>query len=401
MIATLAIVTACTALAIWIYLLAMRGGFWRCGEREDRQPSSPDPVSWPPVVAVIPARNEADMLPGSLGSLLRQDYPGPFSVVLVDDNSEDDTRTVAGQIAAAAPDRLAVVSGTPLPAGWTGKLWAMHQGVEAARTKAPEYLLLTDADIAYDPHALRQLVRRAEAEGRVLVSLMAKLRCASRAEQLLIPAFIFFFQKLYPFAWVNRPRKRTAAAAGGCMLVRRTALEAAGGIGSIRGALIDDCTLGTTMKRVGPIWLGLASSVHSLRPYPAFADIRNMVTRSAYAQLHYSPWLLAGTVAGMIATYLAAPMLAAFGSGEARAVALGAWALMATAFLPTLRYYRVSPLWAPALPAIAAIYLGFTVESAWQHARGRGGMWKGRAQARLTGLAPTMHPGDGTDRGDH
>ncbi len=385
MIATLGIALAGISSAIWIYLLAMRGGFWRCREREDRQLPRSDPASWPSVVAVIPARNEADMLPGSLGSLLRQEYPGPFSVILVDDNSEDGTRAVAGEVAAAAPGRLAVVAGAPLPAGWTGKLWAVHQGIEAARGKAPEYLLLTDADIAYEPQALRSLVRRAEAEGRVLVSLMAKLRCASRAEQLLIPAFIFFFQKLYPFAWVNLPRKRTAAAAGGCMLVRRSALEAAGGIASIRGALIDDCTLGATMKRAGPIWLGLANGVHSLRPYPAFADIRNMVTRSAYAQLQYSPWLLAGTVVAMILTYLAAPMLTVFGGGTARLLALATWALMSTAFLPTLRYYGVSPLWSPALPAIAAIYLGFTVESAWQHARGRGGMWKGRAQARPAG----------------
>ncbi len=401
MIVTLGTVTACISSATWIYLLAMRGGFWRCREREDRQSPCSDPVSWPSVVAVIPARNEADMLPGSLGSLLQQDYPGAFSVVLVDDNSDDGTRAVAGQIAAGAPGRLAVVAGASLPAGWTGKLWAMHQGIVAAQSKAPEYLLLTDADIAYEPQALRGLVRRAEAEGRVLVSLMAKLRCASRAEQLLIPAFIFFFQKLYPFAWVNRPRKRTAAAAGGCMLVRRAALETAGGIAAIRGALIDDCTLGATMKRAGPIWLGLASGVRSLRPYPDLAAIRNMVTRSAYAQLHYSPWLLAGTVAGMITTYLAAPMLATFGSGMVRALGLATWALMTTAFLPTLRYYGVSPLWSPALPAIAAIYLGFTVESAWQHARGRGGMWKGRAQAQLTGLAPTMPPGGGMNRADH
>ena len=400
MIATLGIVTAGISSAIWIYLLALRGGFWRCREREDRQLPHPDPARWPSVVAVIPARNEADMIPGSLGSLLRQDYPGPFSVILVDDNSEDGTRAVAGTVAAVAPDRVAVVAGAPLPDGWTGKLWAMHQGIEAARSKAPEYLLLTDADIAYEPLALRSLVRRAEAEGRVLVSLMAKLRCASRAEQLLIPAFIFFFQKLYPFAWVNRPRKRTAAAAGGCMLVRRSALEAAGGIASIRGALIDDCTLGATMKRAGPIWLGLANGVHSLRPYPAFSDIRTMVTRSAYAQLHYSPWLLAGTVVAMILTYLAAPMLAAFGGGPARVLALATWALMSAAFLPTLRYYGVSPLWSPALPAIAAIYLGFTVESAWQHARGRGGMWKGRAQARPAGLASTMHSEDGGGRAD-
>ena len=400
MIAALGIVTAGISSAIWIYLLAMRGGFWRCREREERPSARPDPVCWPSVVAVIPARNEADILPASLGSVLRQDYPGPFSVILVDDNSADGTSAVAGAVGAGAANRLAIVAGAALPAGWTGKLWALHQGIEAARSKAPDYLLLTDADIAYEPQALRRLVRRAEAEGRVLVSLMAKLRCASRAEQLLIPAFIFFFQKLYPFTWVNLPHKRTAAAAGGCMLVRRSALEAAGGIASIRGALIDDCTLGATMKRVGPIWLGLANGVHSLRAYPVFSDIRAMVTRSAYAQLHYSPWLLGGTVVGMMLTYLAAPALAVWGSGVTRTVALATWVMMSASFLPTLRYYGASPLWSPALPAIAAIYLGFTVESAWQHARGRGGMWKGRAQARRTGIAPTMHSDDARERPD-
>jgi hopene-associated glycosyltransferase HpnB len=380
----LATLCALLALAVWIYLLCARGGFWRCAQRDDRDEPEADPSRWPTVVAVVPARNEADMLGHSLVSLLRQDYPGPFSVILVDDNSDDGTLQKArGLAATAAAGRLAIVQGEALAAGWTGKLWAVAQGVARADTSStpPDYLLLTDADIGYGPDALRRLVRRAEAGGPVLTSLMAKLRCVSLAERALIPAFIFFFQMLYPFAWVNRRDASTAAAAGGCMLVRREALAKAGGIGSIRGALIDDCALAARLKQRGPIWLGLTERVHSLRPYPHFGDIRRMVARSAYAQLRFSPGLLAATVLGLALAYLAAPLIAVFGSGIARTAAVAAWVLMAIAFLPTLRFYRLPPWWAPALPAIAAVYLGFTLDSAIQHARGRGGLWKGRAQA--------------------
>jgi len=374
---------ATLSLLVWIFLLAGRGHFWRCRERDDRDLPAADPAPWPAVVAVVPARNEADMLPLSLPSLLQQDYPGAFSVVLVDDNSDDATCAVARALASAAPGRLDIVQGAALVPGWTGKLWALNQGIDRAGAFAPppKYLLLTDADIAYERGALCSLVRRAEARKLALVSLMAKLRCLSLAERALVPAFIFFFQMLYPFAWVNRPERATAAAAGGCMLVLRTALEEAGGIASIRGALIDDCALGARLKGQGPVWLGLTERARSVRPYPRVDDIRRMVARSAYAQLRYSPWLLAGTVAGLALTYLAAPLIAVLGSGWARAVAAGAWSLMALSFLPVLRFYRRSPLWAPALPLIAAVYLVFTLDSAVQHARGRGGAWKGRVQA--------------------
>jgi len=374
---------ALLALAIWVTLLVARGGFWRCAERDDRDEPAAGPLRWPSVVAVVPARNEADMLAHSLGSLLGSEYPGPFSVILVDDNSDDGTLALARELAARAAGRLTVVAGTPLPVGWTGKLWAMHQGIARAEAlaAAPDYLLLTDADIGYRPRALQALVQRAEAGGLVMVSLMAKLRCRSRAERALIPAFIFFFQMLYPFAWVNRGDTRTAAAAGGCMLVRRTALAAAGGVASIRDALIDDCALAARLKQQGPIWLGLTERVSSLRPYPSFGDIRRMVARSAYAQLRYSPWILAGTVAALALAYLAAPLIALLGSGVAQALATVAWILMAVAFWPTVRFYRGSPIWAPLLPAIAAIYLGFTLDSAREHMRGRGGRWKGRTQA--------------------
>jgi hopene-associated glycosyltransferase HpnB len=252
----------------------------------------------------------------------------------------------------------------------------------AAPPPPPDYVLFTDADISYDaPDALARLVRGAEARGLALTSLMVKLRCESFAERLLVPAFVFFFDMLYPFAWVGDRKKATAAAAGGCMLVRRAALSRAGGVEAIKGALIDDCTLGAVMKRQGPIWLGLTERVVSLRPYPSFHDIRRMVVRSAFAELRFSPLRLLGTLAGMLVTYVAPPLLAIFGSGPAQILGAAAWLLMAISFQPTLWLYRCSPLWGVALPAIAAIYTGFTVESAIQHWRGRGGAWKGRFQA--------------------
>lgn len=380
------VVTAAISLAIWAYLLLGRGFFWLAAERDDLPPAtSPPGGGWPSVTAVIPARNEADMIPQGLGSLLAQDYPGPFRIILVDDQSDDGTAAVARRLAETSgkADRLLVSSGEPLPGGWTGKLWAVSQGIAAASGEPdpPRYLLLTDADIAYDPDALSRLVSRAEAGRNVLTSFMVRLRCESFAERLLIPAFVFFFAMLYPFRWVNRPGHAMAAAAGGSMLVDRRALEAAGGIASIRAALIDDCALGARMKAHGPIWLGLTDHVRSLRPYPSFGDIRRMVARSAYAQLRYSPLLLAGTVLGMAVTYLAPPALAIIADGPARWLAASAWAAMTLSFVPFVRFYRLAPAWALALPLVAVVYLAFTVDSAYQHWRGRGGMWKGRAQA--------------------
>jgi hopene-associated glycosyltransferase HpnB len=386
-----ATVVALLALAAWIALLLGRGMFWLCSERDDRDEPAASPIRWPAVVAVVPARNEAEMIGRSLPSLLQQDYPGPLSVILVDDNSDDGTLARARALAAGADGRLVIVQGAALPPGWTGKLWALTQGVARAEASGapPDYLLLTDADIGYEPGALRGLVRRAEAGGLALASLMAELRCRSLVERALIPAFVFFFQMLYPFPWVNRGDARTAAAAGGCMLVRRIALAAAGGIGSIRDALIDDCALASRLKRQGPVWLGLTHRVASLRAYPFLGDIRRMVARSAYAQLRFSPWLLAATVAGLALAYLAAPAITLAAAGSARWIAAAAWMLMALAYWPMLRFYRRSPLWAPMLPAIAAVYLAFTLDSAVQHARGRGGLWKGRVQAGVS--AATAH----------
>jgi hopene-associated glycosyltransferase HpnB len=312
-------------------------------------------------------------------------------VILVDDQSGDGTAEAAAAAAGAlqAEDRLTVVSGAPLPAGWTGKLWAMKQGVTLADSLQPRptYLLLTDADIAYDQGVVRRLVARAEARSLVLNSLMVKLRCESLAEKALIPAFVFFFQMLYPFAWVNRRTHPMAAAAGGCMLVRAAALEAAGGIDTIRSSLIDDCALGRAMKRQGAIWLGLSDSAHSLRPYPRFEDVRRMVSRSAYDQLNYSPLLLAGTIVALTAACLAPLLHAIFGSGLAQAFGLMTWGLMTIAFLPINRFYRLPPLWAACLPILASCYMAFTVDSAAQHWRGKGGLWKGRVQARRAGAA--------------
>ena len=379
---TAELLIACLVLAVWVYLIAFHGGFWLMRERDDVD--EPDPRrAWPSVTAVIPARDEAKLLSQSLGSLLAQDYPGRFSIVLVDDQSSDGTAAVARSVGAAAKFNVAVVPGQALPFGWTGKVWAMQQGIAytEAGSDQPDYLLFTDADIAYESDAVRRLVARAKERDLVLTSIMAKLNCESLAERALIPAFVFFFQMLYPFHWVNRSAASTAAAAGGCMLVDRRALERAGGIVKVRNALIDDCALAALLKTQGPLWLGLSNRVWSLRAYPRFGDIRSMVARSAYAQLRYSPFLLIATILAMIFAYLAPPFFAIFGNFPANLLAFAVWALMALAYLPILQFYRISPLWAVALPVIAAAYAAFTLESAYQHWRGRGGLWKGRSQA--------------------
>jgi hopene-associated glycosyltransferase HpnB len=335
-----------------------------------------EPAVWPSVVAVVPARNEVDVIQASLSSLLAQDYPGDFQVVLVDDQSDDGT----GQRARALNNsRLMVLSGEARPAGWTGKLWAMNRGAEQAGQ--PEFLWFTDADISHSPDNLRRLVARAEDGNRVLVSLMARLHCGTAAEHFLIPAFVYFFDMLFPFGAVNSTHSPIAAAAGGCMLVRRAALEKAGGIAAIRHNLIDDCALGRVMKRQGPIWLGLTDRAVSMRPYNHIAEIRHMVARSAYAQLGYSPLMLIGTLLGLALVYLAPVAAALFGWGVSQMAGWLAWLIMAGMYVPMLRFYRLSWLWGLALPLVGLFYAAFTLESAIQHWTGRGGMWKGRAQA--------------------
>lgn len=378
---------ASTVLAIWAYLLLARGGFWR-GTAADE--TLPPRAPFPAVAAVIPARDEAVCVGETVASLLRQDYPGDFRLVLVDDQSRDGTAQVARAAAAQAGKAalLTVISGRPLPAGWTGKVWAQQQGFDHvnALPQPPDYVLFTDADIAYGAGALAALVGRAQGQRLVLTSLMVKLRCNSLAERAFIPAFVFFFQMLYPFAWAGDRRRATAAAAGGCMLVERQALRQAGGLAAIRAALIDDCALAGLLKTSGPIFLGLTDRVHSIRAYPTPGEIRAMVSRSAYAQLGYSPAALAGTIVGLALTYLAPVGLALFAAGPAQFVGLFVWLLMALMFRPTLRLYGLRAFWGLALPAIAAAYMAFTLDSAYQHARGRGGMWKGRAQANISDL---------------
>jgi len=376
---------AALCLALWVYLIAARGRFWMAAVRD--QARTPDPAQPPPVTAVIPARNEADFIAASVGSLLKQDYAGPLAVIVVDDDSSDGTADKA-RAAAGSERPLMVLSGEGPPPGWTGKLWSLQRGVDAAgrHSPPPEYILLTDADIVHAPDSVSSLVARARAGGTVLTSLMAKLRCESLAERSHVPAFVYFFEMLFPFRRVNRPDAATAAAAGGCMLVRADALRAIGGIASVRNALIDDCALARKLKSVGPIWLGLTDRVSSLRPYAGFAEVRQMVSRSAYAQLGYSPWLLAATTAGMALVFLAPPLLAVFADGLARWLGLTAWLLMALSFQPMLRFYRLSPLWGAALPGIAFLYMLYTLDSAYRHMRRRGGEWKGRVHANATSL---------------
>ena len=389
MFAELCLLIAALGLVSWIYLIAGRGEFWRTTKFDDLAPA-PDRANWPAIAVVVPARDEAAGVARCVTSILSQPYPGRLSMILVDDQSQDGTAELAADAAAAigASARLTMLSGRPLPSGWTGKLWAVKQGLAQVDgwPVQPDYVLLTDADIVYSGDVLTRLVARAESEQLAMTSIMAKLRCESLAEKYLIPAFIFFFEMLYPFAWVRNRRHATAAAAGGCILARWDALKNAGGIDAIRGSLIDDCALGAKLKAQGPVWLGFSHDVISVRASDTVADVGRMISRSAYAQLRYSPLILAGTVAGMALVYLAPVVNVLFGHGLTAAFAAIAWLLMALAFQPTLRYYGQSVFWGPALPAIALAYLVFTVNSALQHMQGRGGMWKGRAQAQVSNL---------------
>ncbi len=385
---------AALACAVWVYLALGRGGFWR-GLQDDRamhealRATAGAMRSWPAVVAVIPARNEAELVGETVASLLAQRYAGRLSVIVVDDHSDDGTAEVAAHAAVTAGcrARLTVLASPALPADWTGKLWAVATGVAHADRLPgpPRFLLLTDADIRYTPDAVAALVSSAVEHRLVLSSLMVKLRCVSLAERTLIPAFVFFFQMLYPFAWVNQPHRRTAAAAGGCMLVDRAALQSAGGIAAIRGALIDDCALAGRLKPQGAIQLALGEQVQSLRAYPSFSDIRRMVVRSAYAQLRFAPWRLALVVIAMAMVFVAPVVFAIAGSGWTQALGLVAWVLMALLFAPMTRRYGVPAWWCVGLPVVASVYLAFTVESAFQHARGRGGLWKGRVNGSPVG----------------
>ncbi len=409
---------ALISLGIWIYLLVGRGQFWRTDQQLAAQlttesaAGSPELSAWPPIAIIIPARNEAELIAQTLSSLFEQDYPGDYQIYLVDDHSSDDTANIA--IATAIVhnccDRLQVIAAAALPDGWTGKLWALDQGIATAtghgltdqrpESFLPEYFLLTDADIEHDRHNLKNLVLKARTENRDLVSLMVRLRCDSFWEKLLIPAFVFFFAKLYPFRQVNDPNHPMAAAAGGCSLVKREAIAAIGGIASLRDALIDDCTLAAKVKhrpqakhrppltdrpetKYHNIWLGLSPTTYSRRPYENLDSIWQMVARTAYTQLNYSPLLLLGTLVAMYLVYLAAPI------GIITSVITHRWdlliinlityTLIIVSYIPIARFYQIAMIYPICLPAIGLLYSLMTVDSARQHWQGQGGKWKGRS----------------------
>lgn len=385
------LITITLNLIIWIYLLIFRGKFWLADQR--LLPILETEIEkikyWPSISVIIPARNEAKLLRKTLKSLLHQDYPGNLKIILVDDNSRDNTANVAKYIALQNDyfTKLEVISAADLPRDWTGKLWAIHQGINHAKQQipAPDYFLFTDADIEHNSTNIRQLIIKAEQENLALVSLMVKLQCKTLTEALMIPAFVFFFQKLYPFRWVNNPQNSTAAAAGGCILIRHQVLDEIGGIEIIKNALIDDCSLATAVKQKSTnkkIWLGLTSDTKSRRSYPDLFSIWTMVARTAFTQLNYSPLLLVATVIGMKLIYLV-PSLGIilgviFSWWEIVAIAFLARILMFFAYLPIIRFYQLSPIYAMSLPTVALIYTLITIDSAWRHLQGRGGYWKGR-----------------------
>jgi hopene-associated glycosyltransferase HpnB len=374
------------SLLIWVYLLLGRGGFWRI--RPDAAPAfASDPVR---IAVIIPARNEADVVGAAVASLLRQAGNHSIQIFLVDDGSTDSTTQAAREAAQAADaaERLTVIASRALPAGWSGKLWAIEQGVKLAQKAAAEaaFYLFTDADIEHAPDSLSKLVSIAKARSCDLVSFMVQLHCETLPEKWLIPAFVFFFFKLYPPAWIADPRHSTAGAAGGCMLIRPAALERAGGIQDIRQEVIDDCALAARVKRSGGrLWLGPSATTRSIRPYGGLSDIGRMISRSAFNQLRHSTLLLMLSIVGMVITYLLPPALVLFSGHRAVPVILGAaaWLLMMLSYLPVLRVYRLSLLWALALPAAAIFYCGATCHSAWKFWSGRGGEWKGRIQDPL------------------
>lgn len=377
---TASIILGACSLLIWTYLLLGRGFFWRISRAA--VPPFQASAKSPRVVAIVPARDEADVIGTVVEGLLTQrgvDLP----VIVVDDGSSDGTADVARSVAAklGRSAQLTIVPSAPLPPGWTGKLWAMQQGIERAREFQPEWLFLSDADVVQGENTVAPLASLAAAGSYDLASFMVRLRCKSFAEKLLIPAFVYFFFKLYPPAWIRDEHDRTAGAAGGCVLLRRSALDRAGGLDAIRGEIIDDCSLAQLIKRSGGrLWLGLTEESHSIREYESFGAIERMVSRTAFSQLNHSALLLLGTVLGMALTYLIAPLLLLSGSVVAAALGIVSWAVMAGTYLGMVRYYRLSAVWAFTLPAAAVFYVAATVHSALKFWSGAGGEWKGRAQ---------------------
>jgi len=377
------------SLAIWLVLFFSWGKFWRIWESDADHSVVSAPQYWPRVTAVIPARNEAASIAAVIVALARQDYPGEFSAIIVDDHSEDATAELARNagIESGAQSRFQVITAPNLAAGWTGKLWALNSGIGVATAKnpAPEFLWFTDADVAHGPDTLRRLVTRAQQNNLDLTSLMVLLESQTFAERLLIPAFLYFFLMLYPPNWIANPRAKTAGAAGGCILLHRTALERIGGLASIRNEIIDDCSLARAVKRSGgKIWMGLTRASHSLRGDSGLAEIRDMIARTAFAQLHYSALQLLGTLTGLTITFLVPVALTFAPSPRIWLPALLAWCLMTASFLPTVTFYRLSPLWSPLLPLSALFYSYATFLSALRHWQGRGAQWKGRSQTKIS-----------------
>lgn len=386
-----ALVIAALSLAIWLYLFLARGNFWSLHPFNDDEASHPAPKAWPAVTAIIPARNEAETIAQTIASLLQQNYPGKFSVVIVDDHSEDQTAKLAEQSAhkiPAATTQLKILSAPPLQPGWTGKLSTLNAGVTSI-TDEPIYLWFTDADIVHSADTLTRLVARAESNNLDLTSLMVLLRAQTLPEKFLIPPFLFFFLMLYPPKKITNPKSKTAGSAGGCILLRRTALERIGGFSAIRNEVIDDCALARAVKHSrsdattsrSKIWMGVTRKSHSLRAYSTFAEIRDMIARTAFTQLNYSALLLFGTLLGLAITYLAPIALLFAHSTAARLVALATWIIMSLLFLPTVRFYRISTHWAATLPLAAAFYAAATALSALRYWTNRGAQWKGRSQA--------------------
>ncbi len=365
----------------WLYLLLGHGGFWRVSRLGVARYHNG--AANKSIAVVIPARNEADVIGRAVTSLLQQSHSGSIRIFVIDDNSTDGTAEAAGTAGcdASHAESVVVISGKPLPAGWSGKLWAVQQGVEQALPLRPDFLLFTDADIEHDSHNVASLISLAEGGGYDIASFMVKLHCRSLAEKLLIPAFVFFFFLLYPPAWIRDRRRKTAGAAGGCILIRPSALERIGGIAAIRNEIIDDCALARAVKRTGGgVWLGTTAETRSLRPYESFAEVEHMIARTAFNQLQHSAWLLIGAVLGMLLVYVL-PVALVFSGAMRLALAGGAaYALMIATYLPMVRFYGLNPGWALSLPVAAVFYTAATVHSAIRYWSGRGGQWKGRAQ---------------------
>jgi hopene-associated glycosyltransferase HpnB len=383
-VALLPVILAGISFAIWVVLTFFRAAFWQVRAFDGDGAGDQRLARWPRVVAVVPARNEAETIARCVESLVAQDYDGEFRIVVVDDHSEDETASLARTAAQAAgkAERVEVLQAAELHPGWTGKLWALQQGIGAVGPSQPDYYWFTDADIVHAPDTLRRLVIRAQSQQLDLASLMVLLQAKTIPEKLLIPAFLYFFLMLYPPKWIADRKSSIAGAAGGCILLRREALEQIGGVVAIRAEVIDDCALARAVKRSGgTIWMGLTRKSVSLRSYATFGEIRDLIARTAFTQLKYSVMVLLGTILGMLVVYVTPVVLAFHTQPVIWRISLAAWALMTVTYLPTVRFYGLSPLWAPLLPSAAVFYLYATVLSSVRYWMGKGGQWKGRAQA--------------------